>query len=310
MPSAQRHTPRKPLSPKNSARAETVDPVWLIKALALSLVAALLCGYATVCLLYYQGEWQLILHPGHNVDRTPAAAGLLYADVQFDAAETGQPRLTAWWIPGPSQDHAAITVLYLHDGSGSLADTVPMLGNLHGAGFNVFAIDYRGFGASDSSVHPSAARMDQDADAALDYLTSTRHIPARSIVPYGVGLGAFLAADLARNHPEVPAVVFDNPDPDPLSSAAAGQSRFIPVRLLSGHPFDIAKLISTVAAPKLLIAGGPGATGATHDPGRVQALFQLAAGPSLTITLPVAGGEDAYRAALVRFMGQYLSAQP
>src|ERR1017187_7678490 len=246
MSSAQRHAPRTPLSPNRSAPPEIVDPVWLIKALALSLVAALICGYGAICLLYYQGEWQLILHPSRIVDRTPASTGLLYTNVQFDAAENGQPRLTAWWIPAqsPEQPGAAFTVLYLHDGSGSLADTVPMLANLHRAGFNVFAIDYRGFGASDSSVHPNAARMAQDAAAALDYLTSTRHIPARSIVPYGVGLGAFLAANLARTHPELPAVVLDNPHPHPLSCAPAPRTRFIPVRLLSGHPFDIARLIS------------------------------------------------------------------
>jgi pimeloyl-ACP methyl ester carboxylesterase len=315
MSSVQRHAPRKPLSPNRSASPEIVDPVWLIKALALSLVAALMCGYATVCLLYYQGEWQLILHPSRIVDRTPASSDLLYTNVQFDAAETGQPRLTAWWIPAPSPNqsgagYAAFTVLYLHDGSGSLADAVPMLANVHRAGFNVFAIDYRGFGASDDSVHPSAARMAQDAAAALDYLTSTRHISARSIVPYGVGLGAFLAASLARNHPDLPAVVLDNPDPDPLSSAAAQQSRFIPVRLLSGHPFDIARLILIVATPKLLIAGGPSSAGATRDPRRLQALFQHAAGPSLAVALPSAGGEGDYQAALKRFVGEYLPAQP
>src|ERR1039458_7757632 len=127
MSSAQRHAPRKSLSPNRSAPPEIVDPVWLIKALALSLAAALICGYATVCLLYYQGEWQLILHPSRIVDRTPASTSLLYTNVPFDAAETGQPRLTAWWIPAqsPTQPGAAFTVLYLHDGSGSLADTVP-----------------------------------------------------------------------------------------------------------------------------------------------------------------------------------------
>jgi hypothetical protein len=104
--------------------------------------------------------------------------------------------------------------------------------------------------------------------------------------------------------------VLDNPDPDPLSSAAAPQPRFIPVRLLSGHPFDIAKLISIVATPKLLIAGGPNSAGATRDPGRLQALFQHAAGPSLAVNLPSAGGEDDYQAALKRFLGEYLPAQP
>lgn len=307
--------PHKPLSPNRSAPPETVDPVWLIKALALSLVAALICGYATVCLLYYQGEWQLILHPSRIVDRTPAAAGLLYTDVAFDATGTGQPRLTAWWIPAessnqPGPGYAAFTILYLHDGSGSLADTVPVLASLHGVGLNIFAVDYRGFGASDASVHPSEARMAQDAAAALDYLTGTRHIPARSIIPYGTGLGAFLAANLARKHPDLCAIVLDNPDPDPLSPATTPRSRFIRVRLLSGHPFDIAKAISRLATPKLLIAGGPNSTGATRDPRRLQALFQHAAGPSLTITLPSAGGEGDYQAALKRLAGEYLRAQP
>jgi len=189
MSSAQRHAPRKPLSPNRSAPPETVDPVWLIKALALSLVAASSVATRRSASLY-QGEWQLILHPSRSVDRTPASTGLLYTNVQFDAAETGHPRLTPGGFPPqsakqPGAGYAAFTVLYLHDGSGSLADTVPMLANLHRAASMSFCHRLRGFGASDNSVHPSAARMAQDAAAALDYLTSMRHIPARSIVPYG-----------------------------------------------------------------------------------------------------------------------------
>ena len=314
MPSAQRSTPRKPLAPNRGTPPETVDPAWLIKALALCLVAALVCGYATLCFLYYQGAWQLILHPARTVARTPAAVGLPYTDVRFGASETGQPRLTAWWIPAessnqPGAGYAAFTILYLHDGSGSLADTVPVLASLHRIGLNAFAIDYRGFGASDASVHPSEARMAQDAAAALDYLTATRHILARNIIPCGTGLGASLAANLARNHPDLRAIVLDNPDPDPLSSAAR-RSRFIPVRLLSGHPFDIARAISTLATPKLLIAGGSSFAGATRDPGNLQSLFQQAASPRFTVTLPPGNGEGAYQSTLSRFLDQYVPAQP
>src|ERR1017187_2452766 len=112
MSSAQRHEPRTSLSPNRSAPPETVDPVWLIKALALSLAAALVCGYATLCLLYYQGEWQLFLRFSRIFDRTPSSTGLLYTNVPFDAAENGQPRLTAWWIPAqsPEKPGAVFTV--------------------------------------------------------------------------------------------------------------------------------------------------------------------------------------------------------
>lgn len=319
MPPAKHHAPRNPRAPRSNVPQpppEVIDPVWLAKAVGLSLVAALLCGYATLCLLFYQGEWQLILHPSRIVDRTPASAGLGYQDVHFDAADSGQPRLTAWWIPEEPQAgfqprYAAFTVLYLHDGSGSLSNTVPTLALLHRAGLNVFAIDYRGFGASSSSAHPSEALMVQDAAAALEYLTSTLHIPTRDIIPYGVGLGASLAVRLARDHADLPAVILDNPDPDPASTAAAVKpSRVIPVRLLYGNSFDIAKPISGLATPKLLISGGANATDANRDLAQMQSLFQRAASPRFAVTLARTDSDADYQAALGRFLDQYPAARP
>ena len=202
-PAKPNSAPRTP--PGREPPLEVVDPKWLLKALAICLVAAMICVYVTLCALFYQGRWQLVLHPSHTVDRTPASAGLVYSDVHFDAAETGQPRLTAWWIAASPQAgfaprYADYTILYLHDGSGSLADTVPTLARLHSAGLNVFAIDYRGFGTSDASVHPTQELMSEDTTAALEYLTQTRHISPLKIIPYGTGLAASLAASLANSH--------------------------------------------------------------------------------------------------------------
>jgi pimeloyl-ACP methyl ester carboxylesterase len=317
MPYAKTHPQPRTPTPQPKAAIEVVDPIWLFKALALSVVAALICAYATLCLLFYQGDWQLVLNPSHTVDRTPASAGLVSSDLRFDAAETGQPRLTAWWIPATPQQsgfqpkYKAFTVLYLHDGSGSLADTVPALARLHTAGLNVFAIDYRGFGASDGSVHPSQTRMAEDTAAALEYLTGTRHIPARNVILYGAGLGAALAANLAHAHPELPAVILDNPDPDPASRAVARHpSRIVPVRLLFGRQFDIAIPLSSLTTPKLLIAGGlgscPDSDGQPHTIASLQSLFQRTASPSLTVTLPPTNDDSAYQATLSRFLDQYL----
>ena len=272
MPPTKPRPPIRPLPPRNEA-PEVVNPIWLLKALAVCVVAALICGYATLCFLFYQGSWQFALHPSHAVDRTPAQAGVAFSDIHFDASETGQPRLTGWWIPaatdaGFQPRYSAYTVLYLHDGSGSLADTVPTLTHLHSAGLNVFAFDYRGFGASDSSSHPSAESMAQDSSAALEYLIGTRHIAAGNIVPYGVGLGASLAANLAQAHTDLPALILDNPDPDPASTATAQRpSHIVPVRLLFGSQFDIATPIATLKTPKLLIAGGPNSSIPALDTG-------------------------------------------
>ncbi len=318
MPSRKPHTaPRTPprRNPPKPA-LEVVDPRWLLKALAICVFAALICAYAALCLLFYQGRWQLVLHPSHIVDRSPASAGIVYSDVHFDAAEAGQPRLTAWWIPASPQAglaarYAAYTILYLHDGSGSLSDTVPMLARLHSAGLNVFAIDYRGFGASDASVHPTQERMSEDTDAALEYLTQTRHTPPGNIIPYGAGLAASLAADLANSHADLPAVILDNPNSDPASTAAATHpSPIIPVRLLFGNQFDIAAPLATLAAPKLLIAGGPNSTPPTPDTSRLQVLFKHAHSPSFAVSLPADAAGQAYQTALARFLDQYLVAPP
>jgi pimeloyl-ACP methyl ester carboxylesterase len=181
-----------------------------------------------------------------------------------------------------------------------------MLGRLHSAGLNIFAIDYRGFGNSDA-VHPSPERMAADTAAALEFLTSTRHIPARDIVPYGVGLGGSLAAWLALTHPELPAIVLDNPDPDPASTAeTAHPSRVVPVRWLFGDSFDVSTSLARLKTPKLLISGGPNSAKVAYDSERCQALFRNAASPRLTVTLPPGTDDTQYDAALSRFLDQYL----
>jgi len=316
MPAAKPPAPRSTLAPARNNSPETVDPAWLLKALGLTLFAALFCAWLTACLLVYQGMWQLILHPTHALDRTPASDALAYSDVRFGASETGQPRIAGWWIPAqpPGQPQAgfaprysAYTVLYLHDGSGSLPDTVPMLARLHAAGLNIFAFDYRGFGASDASVHPSADRMAEDTSAALQYLTSVRHVAAGNIIPYGTGLGASLAANLARNHSELPAVILDNPVPDPAAIAvAAHPSRILPVRLLFGAQFEIAKPLAALATPKLLIAGGLNSRGNIQS---IQVLLQRTASPHFAVTLPPRRDDPAFQAALNRFLDQYLPAR-
>jgi pimeloyl-ACP methyl ester carboxylesterase len=306
------HPPR--LIPYPNDPQEVVDPIWLLKAVGIAIAAALLCGYATLCLLVYQGAWQLILHPSPAIDRTPASAGLAYSDVHFDSSETGQPRLTAWWIPATPQPgfqprYATPTILYLHDGSGSLSDTLPTLTLLHTAGANLFAIDYRGFGASDSTQHPLQQTMAEDTSAALNYLTATRHISPASIVPYGVGLGASLAVNLARAHSSLPAVILDNPSPDPAAIAVAAHPfGVVPVRLLFGEQFNIATPLASLATPKLLIAGGPSSPVPTPNQRALQTLFLSAASPRTSVTLPIANADKAYLEALSQFLDRYLPA--
>jgi uncharacterized protein len=139
----------------------------------------MLCAWGTLCILFWQGSWQLLYHPVSAVGRTPASVNLPFESIGFATNAAGQPQLRGWWIPPSS--HARFTALYFHGADGNLGDTVNELSRLHEVGLGVIAFDYRGYGQS-QFAHPSEARWREDADSAIAYLTGTRHVPASSIV--------------------------------------------------------------------------------------------------------------------------------
>src|SRR5437868_3074689 len=140
--------PARPTKPQ-PAPPEVVSPAWLITALVLTMVAALVCGYLTLCLLFYQGQWQLVLRPTRTSAGPTSIAGIPYELVRFDPDESATPQLTGWWIPAAAGSrYAPIIILFLPDGNGSLVNSIPSLASLHNLGLNVFAFDYRGYGQS------------------------------------------------------------------------------------------------------------------------------------------------------------------
>ena len=130
-------------------------------------------------------------------------------------------------------------MLFLHDGQGSLSDVTDQLKTLHSLGINIFAFDYRGFGQS-MNTHPSEARTYEDADAAWNYLIDIRHLDPRSIVLYGSGLGATIAAETVLRHHESPALILENPAPPALSLIAADErTSILPIHMLFRDRFEI-----------------------------------------------------------------------
>lgn len=282
---------------------EVVDPRWLLKALSATLAAAAVLGYLSVCLLVYLGSWQQFITPSARVDKTPSVP---FQPMRFDSAASGRPRLTGWWVPAASDPERATTVLYLHDATGSLSQTIFSLEQIHEAGVNVFAFDYRGFGKSDGP-HPSETQMYEDCNAALEFLTQTRHLAPARIVPLGAGLGAVLAARLANAHTEIPALVLDNPDPDAFSRILKDRrSRLLPMRLLVRDRFDLRSAVASYGRPKLVLDDASGSLPAARVAAS-QGLFRELSEPKMMVTLR--GGDDpAYVSSLRRFLDEYVPA--
>jgi pimeloyl-ACP methyl ester carboxylesterase len=240
-----------PLRPQNPL----VSRKWVVIGVVGMLLSAILLIYGCLCLLFWQGQWQLLFHPSHLVARTPASIGLAFSDLRFGATETGALPLDGWWVPAPAHAPAAqLTILYLHGPAGSLSDALPAIQAMHGAGVNVFAFDPRGFGRSDWAS-PSERRWNEDADAAFRFLTQTRHLDPRQVVLCGSGLGASIAAELTARQSSVAALILDNPQPPTLPLLQHDRrAQLLPVRLLAHDRFDPATLLSASSIPKLFFA--------------------------------------------------------
>jgi pimeloyl-ACP methyl ester carboxylesterase len=226
-----------------------ISALWLSLAVVATVAAAAICGWAALCLLFWQGSWQLLYHPSASVPRTPASVGLSFESVPFGPNNAGQPQLQGWWIPHPAG--ARYTVLYLHGADGNLGNTVDALKLLADAGLNVFAFDYRGYGAS-AAAHPSEAGWRQDAEAAITYLTATRHIPAASLLLAGKDLGANLALELAAAHSELAGVVLDQPLADPMRPVFSDpRAKLVPAHVLVSDRFDLDAPAAALRLPLL-----------------------------------------------------------
>ena len=237
-----------------------VEVSWILKALAAVFLTALICAYATMCILFAHGQWQLVLHPSHTITATPASLNLPFTEVHFGVDETAIPQLTGWWIPAePSATGAPTqnTALILHGADGSIADALPAAQHLHNQHLNVLLFDYRGYGQS-LGQHPTQALMQADATSALTYLTTTRNIPATSIVIYGTGLGASLAVHLCAQNPTLPALILDNPDGDLTDRAAHDpRSRIVPFHFLYNQTFPLAEPLQHLPTPKIILPAPP-----------------------------------------------------
>jgi len=94
------------------AQPPLVSGRWLLSAVGITLAGAALCGWLALCLLFWQGSWQLLYHPQAAVEKTPASAGLAFSPVAFAATDEGEPRLKGWWIPAaPGSQYGRLTVL-------------------------------------------------------------------------------------------------------------------------------------------------------------------------------------------------------
>jgi pimeloyl-ACP methyl ester carboxylesterase len=145
--------------------------------------------------------------------------------------------------------------LFFH-GNGGLVGSGGSVGRyrlFHEAGFNVLAVEFRGYGVSSGVAQPTEEGLYADARAAWRHLVESRGVDPARIVVYGWSLGSGPATYLAAE--QSPAALVTEGAPTSLPDVGAESFPWIPVRLFMRNRFDNAERAAAVDIPWLVLHG-------------------------------------------------------
>jgi fermentation-respiration switch protein FrsA (DUF1100 family) len=189
--------------------------------------------------LVYQAGWSrqgldTTLAPGWSRVRIPTSDGLTLDAVV--AAPEGRHRMTVLYFHGNA---ASIW-------SGQLRDKLLGYQRL---GFQVLAIDYRGYAYNEGE--PSEAGLRDDGLAAWRYAVDSLGVPPDHLIVHGMSLGSGVAAAVAATHP--PRLLILDGAYTSMPDVARAMYPFIPARSLMRNQYPTLARLDSLRSPVLVV---------------------------------------------------------
>jgi uncharacterized protein len=272
----------------------------------LALVSALLAGCNGV--FFFPGRAQVL---------SPDQLGLKYEDVYFPARDG--TRLHAWFLP--AQGRALGTILFLHGNAENISTHIMSVRWLPARGFNVFLLDYRGYGASQGE--PTVQGVQEDVNAAMETLLARPGVDPDRLVVFGQSLGGSIAIYNVAHSPyrrHVRALAVESAFASYRGIAREKLADFwltwplqYPLSWLVSDRYSPARAVARISPIPLLVIHGD------HDPivplADGERLFALAREPKQLWIVPGGGHIQAFRHQsfrdrFVAWLKQMLSASP
>ena len=266
-------------------------------------------------LLTSTGCSSLFFHPTRDVQESPAVKLFSHRDIIFQASD-GMV-LHGWYFPA---EKARGSVLVLHGNAQNLSTHVNSVLWLVKEGFNLFIIDYRGYGWSGGE--PDLDGVHKDADAALDKLFSLPETDPDRVVVLGQSLGGSIAVYTVARSPRkerIRALVVDSAFSSYRRIAREKLDSFwltwpfqYPLSWTVSDSYSAESWIGQVSpVPVLILHGLDDPVVPTHhgrllfDAARDPKQFWLTARPGHIQSF----GDDAVRSQLARFLDEALRQQ-
>ena len=264
---------------------------------------------ALLATLVASGCTGAFFHPQRTLVATPDVVGVRYEPVALRAVDG--VALVAWFMPATGKAHA--TVLFLHGNAENISTHFISVAWMPAEGFNVLALDYRGYGGSEGK--PTLPGMQLDIDAALTELRARPDVDPRRIVLFGQSLGGALAIHYAARGSQrgaLRAVIADSAFADYrtiaseklAASALTWPFQWLPALVVDNDYSPLASVGAISPLPLLLIHGEADAVVPPHH---AQRLYEAARMPKELWLLPGVGHIQSVRdAALRRRLGDYV----
>jgi len=237
-----------------------------------TLLVATLALASASCTMLDSVERELVFRP-ITEQWSGYSPAILNAEEHWIPVGSEGERMHAWWITSP---RAQFTLLFFHGARVNLSGSIYRLRAFREAGFNVVAIDYRGFGRSSPRL-PSEESVYEDAEAAIQWFESRVPDPRRRVL-YGHSLGGPIAAEAALRGGGAAALV--------LESTFTSVSEMTHLSGLVTQRLDLLDKIQRLELPVLIVHG---AEDDLVSPDMARRLYAAARGPKRLLMVEGAG---------------------
>ena len=161
--------------------------------------------------LLQTGCSSVFFYPDNATYITPDRLNLEYEDISLKTAD-GET-LHGWWLPALTDEPAKGTIYFLHGNAQNVSAHILNAAWLPEQGYNVFTIDYRGYGQSTGA--PDIEGALHDVETGLRWLAQRRADSEHPLYILGQSLGGALGIALASEwvqrdeQPELNGIILD-----------------------------------------------------------------------------------------------------
>lgn len=248
---------------------------------------ALKAATALLLLMSVSGCSRLLFYPSTVMVSTPANWQLAYEDVWLRSSDG--TRLHGWWLPAQSPGEAPMlavakgTIYFLHGNAENISTHIASVSWLPDQGYNVFLIDYRGYGRSEGE--PDLGPVIEDVRSGYRWLLERKRLP---LIVLGQSLGGALGGFVAATEKPAPAaVVLDAPVASyPRIAAEVARRHWLTwalgplAALVMPEEYDLDSVIDALSAPLLIFRSDDDRV---VPPSHADTLFDRAAEPKVRI---------------------------